>query len=328
MSAQPVKKLVDPRVKKKSIEVEALLQNLPHLTDAEFWRNLTPTASITDFVFTPNNSVTPQTTADTESYINQLKEERYFQTPVLVPKHLTQQMRQCIDSVKQAGFPSNFALVYDVFYEAMTYHYDVMSAVLGKEYQLVPDFWIYNISPTEDDKGFAPHRDTEYMDTIDDNGVPMILTSWMAITDATPLNSCMYVLPAHRDPDYHKVIHTLEKLPIGLFPLEDIRAIPAEAGTLSCWDQYLLHWGSRSSKHAKEPRMSCAFYYQRGDVPPIGGACIDFKQPLTFAQRFALVCRGLYKYSSLRLEADPYTQPLVDFFAEQSKLMTINRLPA
>lgn len=328
MQATHTKTLKDPRTKKKRIPVDALLQNLPRLTDVSFWRELNPSAPITDFVFVPHQSVTPQSPADTDAYISQLQEERYFQAPVLVPSHINQQMRQCIDTVKSAGFPSNFALLYDAFYEAMTYHHEVMSAILGKEYQLVPDFWIYNVEPSEDDHGFPPHRDTEYLNTIDANGVPMILTAWMAITDATPLNSCMYVLPAHRDPDYHKVVNSLERLPIELFPLEDIRAIPAEAGSLSCWDQYLMHWGSRSSKHAKDARMSCAFYYQRGDIPPIGGTCIDFSKPLTFEQRLALVCRGLYKYSSLRLEPEPHTQPLLDFFIKQSELVPLKYLPA
>ena len=318
---------VDPRIKKKRIPIDALLANMPRLTDVEFWREINPSAPITDFVFKPNRSVTPQTSTDTDAYISQLQEERYFQTPVLVPTELLLQMRQCVDAVTAAGFHATFALVYDVFYEAMSYHYDVLSAILGKDYQLVPDFWIYNIAPTEDDQGFSPHRDTEYLNTIDENGVPMILTAWMPMTDATPLNSCMYVLPAHRDQDYHKFINSLERPPLQPFPLEDIRAIRTGAGTLSCWDQYLLHWGSRSSNRATEPRISCAYYYQRGDIPPIGGSCIDFSKPLTFAQRLALVCRGMYKYSSLRLEPTEENQPVRDFLAKQAELVPISHLP-
>lgn len=314
-----MKILQDPTLVRKGIEVETLLRTLPQLPDANFWRRLNPSAAITDFVFTrPETSAAIQP-ADIDAYISQLQEERYFQTPVLIPERLTAEMRRCIEEVRQAGLPALFALVYDVFYEGLTYFDGVMTSILGKGYQLIPNFWVYYIDTSEQGKGFEPHRDTEYTDTIDENGLPTVLTLWVAVTDATPHNSCMYVLPANRDPHYAKAVHTQDKIPIELFPLEDIRAIPAQAGSLSCWDQYLLHWGSRSSKHAREPRISYAFYCQRAEIPPVDDACIDLSRPLTFERRLALACRGLYKYSRLNLEASEHAKPLLAFLEEKKR---------
>ncbi len=309
--------LKDPTIDKKGVEVENLLRALPQLADVNFWRGLNPSAAISNFHFVGQDVSNQVNAADIDAYTRQLQEERYFQSPVLLPEALTRTMRQCIEQVEQAGFPAIFALVYDVFYEGMGYLDSVIKEILGKNYRLIPNFWIYHIDSSEKGKGFEPHRDTEYTDTIDDNGLPTVLTLWVAVTDATPLNSCMYVLPANRDPDYAKAIHTLDKIPIKLFPLEDIRAIPAKAGSLSCWDQYLMHWGSRSSKYAKEPRISYAFYCQRGDIPPVDDAWIDLSLPLTFEHRLALVCRGLNKYSRLNLKSSEHTQPLQAFLEEK-----------
>ena len=118
------------------------------------------------------------------------------------------------------------------------------------KYLLVPNFWIYYIEPSDSGKGFEPHRDAEYANTIGTDGIPTVLTLWISVTEATPLNSCMYLVPKHRDPQYDQAIRDLETGGTQ-FALEDIRALPTQAGTLSCWDQYVYHWGSRSSKRAR-----------------------------------------------------------------------------
>jgi hypothetical protein len=101
-----------------------------------------------------------------------------------------------------------FALVYDVFYEAFAHFDGILAGILGCGYQLIPNFWVYHIGTSDQVKGFEPHRDAEYVETIGLDGMPTVLTLWVAVTDATPLNSCMYVVPRNRDPQYADVIRT------------------------------------------------------------------------------------------------------------------------
>ena len=72
-------------------------------------------------------------------------------------------------------------------------------------------------------------------------------------------------------------------------PLEDIRALPAKAGSIVCWSTSLLHWGARSSRRATQPRISMATYYQSRDVPPYHNVTMDIPSPIPFAYRIHLV---------------------------------------
>lgn len=170
-------------------------------------------------------------------------------------------MVRCIEAVRRRGLPITFAVVYDVFFEAFADMHVALESVLGTGYHVLPNFWIYYIERSDDSHGFKPHRDAEYTGTIGDNGLPTVLTVWVALTEATPLNSRMYVVPRGRDPGYGRAVHDLGQDGAGI-ALEDIRALPSEPGAVSCWTQYLYHWGSRSSHRAPEPRVSFALSCQ------------------------------------------------------------------
>jgi hypothetical protein len=51
------------------------------------------------------------------------------------------------------------------------------------------------------------------------------------------------------------------------FDVASIRALPGTPGDF-CWNQAVLHWGSKSSRFAPHPRLSMALEFQRGDVTP------------------------------------------------------------
>ena len=53
--------------------------------------------------------------------------------------------------------------------------------------------------------GFAPHRDRQPRDiaaSFKEGGEPKYLTCWLPFTDASPENSCLYVIPKSADPSY------------------------------------------------------------------------------------------------------------------------------
>jgi hypothetical protein len=297
---------------RKSIGEDELLTLLPKAENIDYWLALNPNSTISDQPFQSFSKLPAVKKEEVDDYALQLREEGYFQTSELIPTATIQEMRSCIENVKKAGFPPTFALVYDVFYEAFSHFDSIFTGILGANYKLIPNFWVYYIETNDNGKGFEPHRDAEYENTIGPDGMPTVITFWITITEATPLNSCMYMLPANRDPQYADAIKNL-KTKATEFALEDIRALPTKAGTISCWDQYVFHWGSRSSKHAKSPRISYAAYCQRGDIPPVDEKVIDIPSVLDFQTRLSLICRGLYRYSYVNFEQSNQASTILDF---------------
>ncbi len=294
-------------------DIKNLLPLLERSQDINFWRDLSPDSTICDRPF--DGSQLPGQAIEARQlgkYQLQLQEERYFQTEFGLPSSATREMYACIDRVKKAGFHPGFALVYDVFYRSLFYFDPVLTAMLGSGYKLFPSMWVYDVDPTDTSQGFKEHRDGEYTNTIDANGMPMVLTLWIAVTEANLLNSCIYVVPANRDLTYKQSISNPEVKPT--FNLQDIRALPTSAGTLTCWDQYIFHWGSRSSKRAKSGRISYACYCQRGDVPSFGGSLIDVPSELDFEARLVTIYKTLlrYCYSPVRSQSSKELQQLLE----------------
>jgi len=302
---------------RKSLDLDKLIPLLPQAEDINYWRELNPKSTISARPFEGFSEESGIRKSEIEEYKLQLREEGYFQTLSVIPAEKIQEMRDCIENVRKAGFPTMFALIYDVFYQTFGYFNSTLTEILGKDYKLVPNFWVYYIETADSGKGFEPHRDAEYANTIDTNGMPTVLTLWVTITEATPLNSCMYMVPANRDPEYVDAIKSL-KIKASKFALEDIRALPTQAGTLSCWNQYVFHWGSRSSRWAKSPRISYALYCQRGDIPPVDDVIVSIPSVLDFPTRLSLICRGLYRYSYASLQPSPQADALLGFLRKHT----------
>jgi Phytanoyl-CoA dioxygenase (PhyH) len=307
-------------VLRKNIDAERLLALLPQAASIEYWRSLNPTCAICAKPHATTGQ--PVSTADPlDDYLSKLREDGYFQTSPVVPAAVVQQMRTCVESVRAAGFPPTFALVYDVFYDALLYSDPIFTHLLGPGYRLIPNFWVYYIETSDEGKGFEPHRDAEYENTVDEAGLPTVLTFWTAITDATPLNSCMYLVPSSRDPYYNDALNRV-KVPLRTdFPLENIRALPAAAGTVSSWNQYLLHWGARSSRRAATPRISYAAYLQRRDVPPVDDVWYEVPVNISFPERLGLICRGLLRYSYAKFEQSDTTAQVVALLKKYEALL-------
>ncbi len=110
----------------------------------------------------------------------------------------------------------------------------------------------------------------------------------------------MYVVPAHRDPTYNSPQEDERK-----FGLGDIRALVAEAGEVLCWNQALLHWGSRSSDLAPAPRISLSMEFQRGDLPPFNNPLLDPGLFPDLRGRLVLIAKQLVQYSHMYVATPP-----------------------
>jgi hypothetical protein len=235
-------------------QVGAIHQALEEAANPAFWLSLNPHLTITGHPLAGTPSPYDFDPAESEAAVEQIKREGYFQTRPVLPVRDTEQIKQAILNIVEQGLPPLFALVYDEFWQVFARLSKVLSPVLGEDYKILADFWIFYVDPSEADAGWSPHRDHEFnRESLRPDGRPTIVTAWIPFTDATPLNSCLYVLPLHLDPYYVRRLRgkKLKKsVAVDTKILANIRALPAQAGSVIGFNQYLLHWGSKSSHWA------------------------------------------------------------------------------
>ncbi|KIY95751.1 hypothetical protein MNEG_12210 [Monoraphidium neglectum] len=98
------------------------------------------------------------------------------------------------------------------------------------------------------------------------DGSAMYTTAWVALTDAEPGNSCLYVVPSYADPGYREGDPEEEDAPDPLTRALDtkesyqhIRALPCPAGAAVLFTHRIIHWGSRGRPGHPTPRISLSF---------------------------------------------------------------------
>ena len=257
----------------------------------DFWRGLCPGLTISSNPFAKPPA--PLETDDASRLVEQIVEDGYFQTGPLVPPDEIRRLADAVSCVTSAGYHPIFASVYDEVWRMLATLGNLLEPILGPGFRVVPDFWLWHVNAGSERSGWAPHRDHQYPDTLRPDGRPTLITVWIPFTDATPLNSCIYVLPLSRDPNHPGNLRGMN-----VDRLQDIRALPAEAGSILGWNQHLLHWGSRGSKRSDQPRISLGIYFQSGDVPAFDPLARELAGPLTFEKRLAYIGRALARYDS------------------------------
>jgi hypothetical protein len=239
--------------------------------DIEFWRSICPQLSISESPFGSRMKPYAVLPCDVHKARQQILDEGYFQVGSVVPKQETKLIADAVRTVVDHGFPAPFVLVYDQVWQMLSRLESLLLPLFGTFYDMTLDVWIYyirgvNEDPAEskEDSGWSPHRDGKpSISTLRGDGRPQLLNVWIPFTDTTVEHSCMYVLPTHLDPNYPD---NLRKWSVPYKSLQDIRALPAEAGAVLGWNEYALHWGSRSSRWADGPRISLTARFQSRDL--------------------------------------------------------------
>lgn len=309
----------------------------PHqpLRDAHeilFWRTLNPDLSIGD---TPLASMPacalaqdPVLAASVSRLAAATRREGYFHAPPIIDPLRAARLARVIDGLMQRGIPPVFCLVYDEFWQMFAGLDPVLRTLLGQDYCMMPtDIWAWHVSAHDGATGWGPHRDLPRPDAVRADGLPRLLNVWLPLTDVSPDNACMYVLPAHLDPNFP------ERVDGGEFSLKDwqnIRALPARAGSPLGWNTQVLHWGGRSSGRAAMPRISVGIYFHSADcdlheinpdVARKGFSSLRFGRELVlpFAERLEAIAGAIYMYNR-RIPADfPATWEAVFAFARQHR---------
>jgi len=284
-----------------------------HITDfgrAEFWESLNPGLTVTDFPFMKSLSLLGESCRGI-NYVQQVKKEGYFKLDSVIPRPEIDSMAKAMARISELGLPPIFTYVYDEFWQIYHRLSPLMLPVFGNNYRMIENQWAWNFPPDSDSSGFPPHRDGGAVDydwfpegtTLRDNGLPLLATIWIPLTDVTPLNSCMYLLPIDKDPH---VPDNLDKTSIKQENIQDIRALPCKAGSVLCWNTNVLHWGSNGSEHASEPRMSIATYLlSDGLRRTTKSFSLATAQPLPLAYRLRLIGLNMAQYGGHLMNCPP-----------------------
>ena len=257
--------------------------------DRRFWTALAPSLSIEGDGLSPRLHL-----PSPDALLPDLRREGYVNVAGAFDEAAIAPARHAVATVAAHGIPLPFAFVYDEVWALFVALRPFLAAALGDGYRMLPDFWAWQIAPDDDAHGWGPHRD-RIRPTVDAENNPASLTVWLPLTDATPLNGCIYVLPAHRDDCFRRRVwdgpdNTLVAAP------QDIRALPAAAGSLLAWNQALLHWGGRASRLAVRPRVSLSCEFQRGDRGAINPPRLDPHAPPPFLARLGLAGKQVLQY--------------------------------
>jgi hypothetical protein len=273
-------------------ETQSMLE-LEQCQDPEFWRSLNPALSVIEDWSTQPPAEIDLSTEDLEALLDDLKQDGYFQLDAILPEAEIFRMAVGIDELVQQDLPPVFAFVYDEFWRLRQRISHLLTAILGEGYLQLPDFWAWYIPPIDGYAGWGQHRDRG-TNTLRPDGLPNSLTLWLPLTDATPANGCMYMVPASQDPNYPDNLQSIE-----LENYQSVRALPAPAGSILGWNQNVLHWGGSSSRKATVPRISLAWEFQRGDIPAQRSPLLSPTDLFSFPQRLSLIGRQISQYAHM-----------------------------
>jgi len=132
--------------------------------------------------------------------------------------------------------------------------------ITGKDMVLYGDAVLFVREHGKSHTGFiGPHRDMPDAgaETFKEDGTPGSCVLWFALTEATPENSCLYVLPAEHDSAYRTGGLALEPV-VTMANVDKIVALPVKANSIIVLGHRVIHWGSQPFPD-QPPRVALSF---------------------------------------------------------------------
>ncbi len=222
-----------------------------------------------------------------------LLREGYFQLPAQDWGIDVAGLADGVSAVVAAGYLPAFAFMYDEPWIMYARLRRLIASVLDERYMMLPAFWAWHVDGVREPAGWQPHRDLGFRTLLPDRR-PMAMTFWLPLTEATPNNGCMYLLPADLDPNYGTPRDHETNL-----QLQNVRALPSAAGGLLAWTQAVFHWGGRARTPISRPRISISVEFQRGDKPPFYEPLLDPAQLPDPILRLRLILRQVLQYQHM-----------------------------
>lgn len=224
------------------------------LDDPDYWKSLLP-----DLNFTPGRPYGQDDLGNMVASPSALRHDvllhGYHVGQRGVP--FANELAAAVKSLARAGMHPQWLVLADELWLLTKWFQPLLEAAFPR-LRLLADYYVFLVDPTEPNQrqGWAPHRDRVDMSFGADDRAPNYLTVWIALTDATPDNGCIYLVPASEDPDYFTMKPWQPPQ-----DLQSIHAVPVAAGTPIFWGGRLLHWGGRAAPFgaSTEPRIAFAF---------------------------------------------------------------------
>lgn len=212
-----------------------------------------------------------------------------------------QAMRKGIETLHTLGLPASFILLFDNTWELAA----LSRSVLEKSTLETNKFQFDILAWYIDSGGFSPHRDRQPDDVAAtfEMEEAKFATQWIALTDATPENSCLYVIPKGSDPGYTGG-DTEDEDPLNrALPnkeaFQQIRALPRQQGQSVLFTHRIIHWGSaRDPASRQPPRIAISFVCSDPtfEKPYVDPTYFSSEKAPPFHIRMLLVCAQLLIY--------------------------------
>jgi len=314
----------------------------------EFWRKKLPFLDIT------TKSLEDQSTKQKASSSNsgkkwrqELREQGFslVDSPIADEDQISK-LRNGIEHLQQKlRLPASFILLFDITWKVAAKSKQMLadSTLESNRFQFDILAWFI------ENDGFSPHRDRQPEgDTTPasfDGEDAKFVTNWIAITEANPQNSCLYMIPKSQDPGYFAGdTEDADPLRVALPSKESyqhIRAMPRQAGQSVMFTHRVIHWGSKRAPNTDLPcRIALSFvcsdptyekpyvepnYFENGQTPPFRiRLLLVCAQMLIYYQRFDLdkeflkACYGYCKDMEDELE-ETYRQKVYLEFVKAMK---------
>jgi len=127
-------------------------------------------------------------------------------------------------------------------------------------------------------------------------GMPMYNTAWLSLSTAAPEQSCLYFLPANKDPGYRASGDAILQALEGPHAWPRIEAQPCLPGDLLCFSHRLLHWGGEASP-AAAPRVALSYAFADPDFEE-SAFCSSYLPIPPIELRLALISGQAIVYNS------------------------------
>ncbi len=259
----------------------------------EFWQNFFPKFNI-EKTSSFNADLIQLSGTEKKEIPELMIKEGYYK---LAQKDLGINFTECAELIKKlhdSGLDPVFAYMYDELWLLQARLAELHKLVLGEDYVMHPTFWAWLVSTDIENAGWGPHRDRD-RSCLREDGSTRLITMWIPITEANPINGCVYMVPAYRDRHYNT-----EKEDIPNFDYQDIRALLASPGDVYIWNHEVFHWGARAAyRPGGEPRISLSYEYAAKDTEHIKPPILDPKLVPSYDERVKLVAMQILQYSHM-----------------------------
>jgi hypothetical protein len=284
----------------------ASLLSDPNRTSSSLWNRICPNLSI-ETTNDKKAGTNPTISSDeAERRRAKLIKDGFALVDEPLDPILIQKLKEGITRLHEQNLPASLILLFDETWELAQSSRKVLASSSHSKNSFNFDLFAWYIEAG--DSGFSPHRDRQPSDATAtfhaDDEQAKFITQWIALSDATPENSCLYVIPKPHDPGYVDG-DTEEEDPLRRSlpdkeSFQYIRALPRQSGQSILFTHRIIHWGSKSDPDTSHPpRVAISFVCSDATYEApllVSPDCFTEDKTPKFATRLLLVCAQLLIY--------------------------------